>query len=99
MMHFVYGVLTRAAAPAVFAATLLRGARNPAYRAHLGERFGLGARMDAPTLWVHAVSVGEVSAAAALVRALRARHPAMPCVLTTVQKPWLPGFSPRGADV
>jgi 3-deoxy-D-manno-octulosonic-acid transferase len=83
MMHFVYGVLTRVAAPVVFAATLLRGARNPAYRRHLGERFGLGARVDAPSLWVHAVSVGEVSAAAALVRALRARHPDMPCVLTT----------------
>jgi len=83
MMHFVYGVLTRVAAPAVFAATLVRGARDPAYRTHLGERFGLGPRVYAPSLWVHAVSVGEVSAAAALVRALRARHPGMPCVLTT----------------
>jgi 3-deoxy-D-manno-octulosonic-acid transferase len=83
MMPFVYGVLTRVAAPVVFAATLVRGARDPAYRTHLGERFGLGARVDAPSLWVHAVSVGEVSAAAALVRALRARHPGMPCVLTT----------------
>jgi 3-deoxy-D-manno-octulosonic-acid transferase len=83
MMSFVYGVLTRVAAPAVFAATLLRGARQPAYRMHLGERFGLGPYLDAPSLWVHAVSVGEVSAAAALVRALRARHPGLPCVLTT----------------
>ena len=83
MMPFIYGVLTRIAAPAVFAATLLRGARRPAYRVHLGERFGLGPYLDAPSLWVHAVSVGEVSAAAALVRALLARHPGMPCVLTT----------------
>jgi 3-deoxy-D-manno-octulosonic-acid transferase len=83
MMPFVYGVLTRVAAPAVFAATLMRGARQPAYRMHLGERFGFGPYLDAPSLWVHAVSVGEVSAAAALVRALRARHPGMPCVLTT----------------
>ena len=83
MMHLIYGVLTRVAAPVVFAATLVRAARDPAYRTHLGERFGLGRRVDAPSLWLHAVSVGEVSAAAALVRALRARHPGMPCVLTT----------------
>jgi 3-deoxy-D-manno-octulosonic-acid transferase len=83
MMHLVYGVLTRVAAPVVFAVTLVRGARDPAYRTHLGERFGLGPRVDAPSLWLHAVSVGEVSAAAALVRTLRVRHPGMPCVLTT----------------
>jgi 3-deoxy-D-manno-octulosonic-acid transferase len=83
MMHLVYGVLTRVAAPVVFAATLVRGARDPAYRTDLGERLGLGRRVDAPSLWLHAVSVGEVSAAAALVRTLRARHPGMPCVVTT----------------
>jgi 3-deoxy-D-manno-octulosonic-acid transferase len=83
MMRMVYGVLTRVAAPAVFAATLVRAAKDPAYRTHLGERFGLGRRVAAPSLWLHAVSVGEVSAAAALVRALRASHPDIPFVLTT----------------
>ena len=75
MMRLVYGVLTRVAAPAVFAATLVRAAKDPAYRTHLGERFGLGRRLAKPSIWLHAVSVGEVSAAAALVRALHARHP------------------------
>jgi 3-deoxy-D-manno-octulosonic-acid transferase len=83
MMRLVYGVLTRVAAPAVFAATLVRALRDPAYRKHLGERFGLGRRVATPGLWLHAVSVGEVSAAAALVRALRERHPEVPFVLTT----------------
>jgi 3-deoxy-D-manno-octulosonic-acid transferase len=83
MMRMVYGVLTRVAAPAVFAATLVRAAKDPGYRTHLGERFGLGRRVAAPTLWLHAVSVGEVAAAAALVRALRASHPDIPFVLTT----------------
>ena len=78
MMRLVYGVLTRVAAPAVFAATLVRAAKDPAYRTHLGERFGLGRRLPMPSIWLHAVSVGEVSAAAALVRALRARHPDVP---------------------
>jgi 3-deoxy-D-manno-octulosonic-acid transferase len=83
MMRLVYGVLTRVAAPAVFAATLVRAAKDPAYRTHLGERFGLGRRLAMPSIWLHAVSVGEVSAAAALVRALHARHPDVPLVLTT----------------
>jgi 3-deoxy-D-manno-octulosonic-acid transferase len=83
MMRLVYGVLTRVAAPAVFAATLVRAAKDPAYRTHLGERFGLGRRVATPSLWLHAVSVGEVSAAAALVRALQASHPDIPFVLTT----------------
>jgi 3-deoxy-D-manno-octulosonic-acid transferase len=83
MMRLVYRVLTRVAAPAAFAATLLRAARDPAYRTHLGERFGLGRRLPVPSIWLHAVSVGEVAAAAALVRALRQRHPAVPIVLTT----------------
>lgn len=83
MMRLVYGVLTRAAAPVVFAATLARAVKDPAYRTHLGERFGLGRRLTLPSIWLHAVSVGEVSAAAALVRALRERRPDMPIVLTT----------------
>ena len=83
MMRLLYGVLTRVAAPAVFAATLVRAAKDPAYRTHLGERFGLGPSLATPSIWLHAVSVGEVSAAASLVRALRARHPDMPVVLTT----------------
>jgi 3-deoxy-D-manno-octulosonic-acid transferase len=82
-MRLVYGVLTRIAAPAVFAATLVRAAKDPSYRTHLGERFGLGRRAATPSLWLHAVSVGEVAAAAALVRELRARHPELPLVLTT----------------
>ena len=82
-MRLVYGVLTRAAAPAVFAATLVRAARDPAYRTHLGERFGFGRRAAAASLWLHAVSVGEVAAAAPLVRELRVRHPELPFVLTT----------------
>ena len=83
MMRLVYGVLTRVAAPAVFAATLVRALKDPAYRAHLGERFGLGRRLAKPCLWLHAVSVGEVSAAAALVQALHERHPGLPLVVTT----------------
>jgi 3-deoxy-D-manno-octulosonic-acid transferase len=83
MMRLMYGLLTRVAAPAVFAATLVRALKDSAYRTHLGQRFGLGRQVASQSLWLHAVSVGEVSAAAALVQALRAGHPDLPFVLTT----------------
>ena len=49
------------------------------------ERFGF---FDAPgfsgSLWVHAVSVGEVNAAEPLIKALRRDYPNAPLVITTV---------------
>jgi len=62
-----------------------RGVRDPAYCRHWGERFGLGATLpgNTRTLWVHAVSVGEVHAAVPLVQALYERDPQARVVLTT----------------
>jgi len=70
-------------APAAFAVVLLRGFRDRAYWAALGERFGYGRPVGSPSIWLHAVSLGEVSAAAAVLRALRLRHPDAPFVLST----------------
>ena len=42
-----------------------------------------GTRGSTGTIWLHAVSLGEMSAAAPLVRALRARYPESALVLTT----------------
>ena len=55
-------------------AFLWRGWRSPAYRGSLRQRLGvsLQARTDRP-LWLHAASVGEVRALAALVRVLHAQ--------------------------
>ena len=36
-----------------------------------------------PAIWVHAVSVGEVQAAATLIRALRQQYPQQPLLVTT----------------
>jgi 3-deoxy-D-manno-octulosonic-acid transferase len=83
MMRYLYCALTLLAAPLAFAGVVLRGLRAPAYRQAPWERFGWGRAVAAPSIWLHAVSLGEVSAAAALVRALRDRHPHMPFVLTT----------------
>jgi 3-deoxy-D-manno-octulosonic-acid transferase len=83
MIRAIYSLLMVLMAPVAFGVVLLRGFRDRAYWEHPGERFGWGGRVAAPALWLHAVSLGEVTAAAELVRALRARHPGIPFVLTT----------------
>ena len=83
-MRFIYNLLIYLAAPAALLMHLWRGLRDPSYRERLGERFGFGRALPGPTIWIHAVSVGEVQAAEPLVRYLLARHPRYPLLLTTV---------------
>lgn len=62
-----------------------RSLSNPPYRQRIAERFGFFRQiLDTPTIWVHAVSVGEVQAAAALIRALQKRHPDRSLIVTTM---------------
>jgi len=83
-MRRLYSLLMLVAAPAAFMLVLCRGLRDRSYWLHLGERFGWGTFAGgSPSIWLHAVSLGEVTAAAAVVRALRARYPASPIVLST----------------
>jgi 3-deoxy-D-manno-octulosonic-acid transferase len=82
-MRRLYSFCIHVLAPLAFAVVLWRGIRNRGYWQGLGERFGFGPPARAPCIWLHAVSLGEVSAAAALVRALQARHPHTPVILTT----------------
>ena len=67
---------------------LWRGFRDRSYWQGLGERFGLGAKLAAAkggagSIWLHAVSLGEVTAAAPLIRGIQTRHPHIPLVITT----------------
>ena len=77
------------ATPLVSAMLAWRGLRDRSYWRNFGERFGLGPPLTSSPIWVHAVSVGEVQAAAALVIALRRRYPQTPLLVTT--------FTPTGA--
>lgn len=88
-MRLLYLAAVYLAAPVIAAMLALRGLRDRSYWHNFGERFGLGARLARPPIWVHAVSVGEVQAAAALVAALRDRYPEAPILVTT--------FTPTGA--
>jgi 3-deoxy-D-manno-octulosonic-acid transferase len=84
MMRRWYSLLIYAAMPFAVAALLWRGLRDRSYRRGLGERFGWGAQVGfTGSIWLHAVSLGEMSAAAPLVRALRLKYPQNPLVLTT----------------
>jgi 3-deoxy-D-manno-octulosonic-acid transferase len=84
MIRRLYSLLVYCAAPFAFAVVLWRGLRDRGYWQGLRERFGGGLHEPtAAAIWLHAVSLGEMSAAAPLVRALRLRYPQNPLVLTT----------------
>jgi 3-deoxy-D-manno-octulosonic-acid transferase len=84
-VRLIYILLMYLLAPVAVAVSLWRSLKDRSYLDRLGERFGYSRHVfDVPTIWVHAVSVGEVQAAAALIRELRKRHPDVPLIVTTV---------------
>ena len=83
-MRFLYTLLAYLLAPVFCGVMFFRGLRDRRYWANFGERFGAGPTLDKPSIWVHAVSVGEVQASAVLVRCLHDRYPGIPIVVTTL---------------
>jgi 3-deoxy-D-manno-octulosonic-acid transferase len=81
-LRFIYSWLIRGAAPIAFAVVLWRGLRDRSYWQGLAERFGFGRPLPNPSIWLHAVSLGEMSAAAPLVRALHSRYPRLALAVT-----------------
>ena len=77
-----YSTLLLLATPLYLARLWWRGGREPQYRHALAERLGFGPREPAGRLWIHAVSLGETRAAAALIDALRAAQPGLKLLLT-----------------
>ena len=83
MIRLLYSLAWWVALPAVFLRLIWRGRKEPGYRRHLLERFGVYARVPSvPRIWVHAVSVGETRAAEPLVEALIAAYPDHHVLLT-----------------
>ena len=78
-----YSLLLRLLLPVYALRLWWRGRSEPLYRERIAERFGFyrGAA-DAGWVWVHAVSLGETRAAAALIDALRSERPGMRLLLT-----------------
>jgi 3-deoxy-D-manno-octulosonic-acid transferase len=62
-----------------------RGLRQKEYLQRWDERFAFYPDSEhSQCLWLHAVSVGEVNAAAPLIKRLLAGHPQLPMLITTV---------------
>ncbi len=84
MWRWLYQALLFLLLPFVWLRLALRSLRIPALRERWSERRGMLAQTIAPGgIWLHAVSAGEVIAAAPLIRQLRARHPELPLLVTT----------------
>ena len=84
-MRWIYVLLTYLLAPLIIAHDAWQALRSRDYRGRIGQRLGfVPAAARANTVWIHAVSVGEVQAAAALVAELRRRAADMPITVTTV---------------
>ena len=88
LARFVYNLLLFVLSPLLALYLLWRLAKGKEDRAHWGERWGeypesLRSDNRSPRIWVHAVSVGEVMAAAPVLRALRTRFPDALIALST----------------
>jgi 3-deoxy-D-manno-octulosonic-acid transferase len=78
-----YAFLLGLLAPAYVLRLWWRGRAEPLYRVAIGERFGRYPVVACSGwVWVHAVSLGETRAAAALIDALRALRPDQRLLLT-----------------
>jgi len=86
-VSFLYPWLIRLAAALVLLFTAVRGLRDAGYRDRLPERLGFTRlRFDkgaSAPIWLHAVSVGEVQAAAPLLRLLLGNRERRPVLITT----------------
>jgi 3-deoxy-D-manno-octulosonic-acid transferase len=83
-MRGLYSLVIRLALPISLYYLIWRGLRQREYFDRWSERFALyrGNGLRA-CLWIHAVSVGEVNAAAPLLEALRERYPGQELLVTT----------------
>ena len=83
----IYRGILLLATPFILLRLWWRGRREPEYRQRMRERFGFVQLRDGrPIIWLHAVSAGEVIAAAPLIRRI-ANHCAQHQVLVTTMTP------------
>ncbi len=86
MIRWLYSCLMWLVQPLLKRKLLRRSVMEPGYGQFIDERFGRYAQPvpahEGPTVWLHAVSLGETRAAAVLITALRQQLPTMRLVLT-----------------
>lgn len=85
MLRAIYVFFSYLLAPVYAFYWIVRGIVNRSYWDRVWQRFGVGyPELRSGSLWVHAVSVGEVQAAAPLIRELLDRFPERDVLVTTV---------------
>ncbi|HEX9452642.1 MAG TPA: lipid IV(A) 3-deoxy-D-manno-octulosonic acid transferase [Burkholderiales bacterium] len=83
MSRILYSLMLYLLLPWALLHLVWRARKQPAYLEHVGERFGVFPdNMPSRVIWIHAVSVGETRAAEPLIKALQARHPEHPILLS-----------------
>lgn len=83
MPKIVYTLLMSLVALLLPLKLLWRGLKQPAYRQHVGERYGFYTQtVSAPCIWVHCVSVGETRATQPLMLALLKEYPQYQILMT-----------------
>ena len=83
-MRIVYNLLAWLLQIPVAAYWVFRAIGNRSYRRGFWQRFGIGYPKFSRCIWIHAVSVGEVQAAAPLIREVFKRFPDRQVLITTV---------------
>ena len=83
-MRILYNLLTYLLQIPVAAYWVFRAIGNSTYRKGFWQRFGFGYPRFERCIWIHAVSVGEVQAAAPLIRQVSRRFPDRQILITTV---------------
>ena len=92
LLRGLYSAALYLLAPVTLYHLIWRGFRQDEYFHRWGERYAIYPQRRAPsggaapgeTVWVHAVSVGEVNAATALVNSLRRERPDLRLLVTTI---------------
>ena len=77
-----YSWAMRLLLPAMLVRYWWRGRKEPGYRVAMAERLGFAPAGEPGALWLHAVSLGETRASAALVDAVRERLPGVRFLFT-----------------
>ncbi len=87
MYRFIYNLLIHLFSPALLALLYWPKKGKPGFGKRWPEHLGL---VPAPTqknpVWLHAVSVGEMVAATPLIKAIKAKHPELPILVTTTTR-------------
>lgn len=83
-MRNIYSLLFYLALPFIFLRLIWKGRKTPAYRQRWQQRLGFIKPQTQGTIWLHAVSLGELIAARPLINALRKNYPEQKILITNM---------------